>query len=99
MTINYSIDYQYLPKGRERPLDDGSVVDLRVPNDAPGQNFVPNVGDFVHVGKSDEHAHFSGRVRSRAFFYQRTGQTDIHCHVNIVVEETDDDEWASLIKE
>ena len=37
------------------------------------------------------HAIFSGKVRTLTFVYTRTSDGKIFCHVNIVVEETDDD--------
>jgi len=94
--MKYYIDYQYMPKGAARPLDEGDVVAMEA-NDSDGFALIPNVGDFVSIGATDEHASFKGRVRSRLFHYQRvTG--DIICAVNIVVEETDAD-WGNLIKE
>ena len=97
MPIKYSVDYQYLPKGRSRPSDDGTAIGIQA-NDDAGLVILPNVGDFVHIGKSSEYIDFSGRVKTRAFFYQRLSDDSVHCHVNIVVEETDDD-WGALIKE
>jgi hypothetical protein len=41
---------------------------------------------------------FSGKVRSRLFNYIRTSPDDVFCHVNIIVEDTNDD-WGKLIKE
>ena len=94
--MKYGIDYQYLPKGAVRPLDDGEVVPIEI--DDTGYALVPNVGDFVQVDASTIDGNsFDGRVKSRLFSYTRTPSQD-YCAVNIVVEETDDD-WGLLIKE
>ena len=61
---------------------------------------LPNVGDYVSIDNSarnGEHATFHGKVRSRLFTYICTPQ-EVHCAVNIVVEDTDDD-WGMLVKE
>ena len=94
--MKYGIDYQYLPKGAARPLDDGEVVPIEIDNS--GYALIPNVGDFVHIDASTIDGNsFSGRVKSRLFSFIRTPPKDF-CSVNIVVEETDDD-WGMLIKE
>lgn len=97
--MKYHIDYQYLPKGAHRPSDDGEVVGIEA-TDRSGTVVLPNVGDFVLVDNSTdggERSNFSGRVRSRLFRYIRA-RDEIHCAINIVVEETDD-EWGKLVKE
>lgn len=97
--MKYTIDYQYLAKGALRPTDDGEIVGIQA-TDTTGTVILPNVGDYVHIDNSadgGERSDFSGRVRSRAFLYTRSGD-DIFCHVNVVVEETDDD-WGKLIKQ
>lgn len=40
---------------------------------------------------------FSGKVRTRFFRYIRSADA-IHCLVNIVIEDTDDD-WGGRVKE
>lgn len=98
--MQYSIDYQYMPKGRARPSDDGNVVAITA-TDKSGTVVIPNVGDFVHIDtfiENDTRSKFSGRVRSRLFSYHRMSDDETLCQVNIVVEETDDD-WGELIKE
>ncbi len=97
--MKYSIDYQYLPKGSSRPIDDGEIVGIEA-TDATGTVILPNVGDFVSVDNSTdggERSNFAGKVRSRLFRYIRLGD-EMLCMVNIVVEETDDD-WGMLVKE
>ena len=99
--IKYNIDYQYMPKGHSRPRDDGEVVGISA-TDEKGIVVLPNVGDYVHIDNSSDggqRAAFSGKVRSRAFFYIRLSDNTMSCHVNIVVAETNDAEWAALIKE
>jgi hypothetical protein len=98
--MRYQIDYQYMGKGALRPSDDGEVVGISA-TDESGVVLLPNVGDFVHIDNSadgGERVSFSGKVRSRAFFYIRSVD-DVFCNVNIVIEETDDKVWAQLIKE
>lgn len=98
--MKYHIDYQYMPKGAARPSDDGEVVAIEA-SDAAGTVVLPNVGDYVHIDNSSdggERAAFSGKVRSRLFRYIRVNEQEVHCSVNIVVEETDDD-WGKLVKE
>jgi len=94
--MKYGIDYQYLPKGAARPLDDGEVVAIET--DDTGYALVPNVGDFVNIDASTTEGNsFHGRVKSRLFTYVLT-PSQKYCSVNIVVEETDDD-WGMLVKE
>jgi hypothetical protein len=98
--LKYSIDYQYMPKGSERPSDDGDVIAIKA-TDKSGTVIIPNVGDFVHIDtfiEKDTRTKFSGRVRSRLFNYNRMSDDDTSCHINIVVEETDYN-WGELIKE
>jgi hypothetical protein len=95
--ITYSIDYQFMPKGSKRPQDEGEVVGIEGTSEK-GQTILPNVGDYVFTENStNEFVKFKGKVRSRTFFYVRSPDK-VHCHVNIVVEETDDD-WGALIKQ
>ena len=99
--MKYSIEYQYLPKGKTRPCDDGEIVGIKT-DDQSGMVILPNVGDFVDINNfSSKHGHesFSGRVKTRLFNYLRTPDDEILCHVNIVVEEDQDTNWGSLIKE
>lgn len=51
MKIKYGIDYQYLPKGSARPLDDGEIVGIQATSES-GQVILPNVGDYVHIDNS-----------------------------------------------
>lgn len=97
--MKYHVNYQYLPKGKSRPTDDGLTVNLSV--DESGFAILPNVGDYVQLDNSmNDMASFNGRVKSRAFFYIQGKDPALSgCSINIVVEETDDDVWAELIKE
>jgi hypothetical protein len=93
--MKYFIDYQYLPKGAARPLDDCEAVGIQA-TDQSGVVLLPNVGDYVHIDNSTDGGQrtaFSGKVRSRLFMYIRTSGADVSCVVNIVVEETADD-WG-----
>ncbi len=97
--MKYSIDYQYLPKGAQRPQDDGEVVGIEA-TDEGGAVVLPNVGDYVEIyntGEDNQRSSFLGKVRSRIFRYTRAS-SEVFCQVNIVVEETSDD-WCKLIKE
>lgn len=96
MKTTYSYDYQFLPKGHDRPLDDGDVVGCKT-DDNP-LLMLPNVGDFVHINNQKPRTSFFGKVKSRLFMYVRISEDHVHCSVNIVVEETDDN-WGALIKE
>lgn len=97
MKITYSVDYQYLKKGAARPYDDGMVVPLES-KDNPIL-LLPNVGDYIEIGgQGEEHNTFSGKVKSKLFRYIRVSEKIVHCAINIIVEETDDD-WGLLIKE
>jgi hypothetical protein len=100
MKMEYSIGYQHLPKGASRPIGDGKIVAIKA-DDEFGPLPLPNVGDFVHINNSAAGASrssFQGRVRSRLFRYIRLNDERIFCHVNIIVEDTDDD-WGMLIQE
>ena len=95
--MKYVADFQYLPEGSARPIDDGEAMPIET--DDTGFALLPNVGDYVQlIQHSDDYTKFSGRVASRLFTYIRTRDDEIHCSVNIVVEETDAD-WGKLIKE
>jgi hypothetical protein len=99
--MKYSVNYQYLekPRGRPgdgRPNDDGRAVEIDT-TDKGGFALLPNVGDYVSIDGMGTGPRFSGKVKSRLFNYISTTD-EVFCHVNIVVEETDDD-WGALIKE
>ncbi len=71
--MKYEIDYQYLPKGAQRPIDDGEIVGIQA-TDATGTVLLPNVGDYVDISNSadgGQRSEFSGKVRSRLFRYIR----------------------------
>jgi len=97
--MNYYVDYQYLPKGASRPIDNGEVVPLDIT--AGGDpSLLPNVGDYVHIDNSlfkGARVGFSGKVRSRYFRYL-CAEDLANCAVTIVVEQTDDD-FGALVKE
>jgi FAD/FMN-containing dehydrogenase len=93
--MRYSINYQLLPKGELGPRDDGTTIDIDT-GKTDEQVILPNVGDYVNLDNSGtDKTSLNGRVRSRAFFYAGDG----YCHINIVVEETEGEEWSKLIKE
>jgi hypothetical protein len=98
--MKYHIDYQFLPKGALRPIDDGEIVGIEA-TDEGGVVVIPNVGDYVEIDNSTDggkRSAFNGKVRSRLFRYIRVSETEIYCSINIVVEENDDD-WGKLVKE
>ncbi|SPO53200.1 conserved protein of unknown function [Pseudomonas sp. JV551A1] len=95
--MHYSIDFQQLHKGRERPTDDGDVVGVSFESEA-GFALIPNVGDVVNIPEMEGHAGVQGVVKSRLFNYVRSGEK-LFCGINIVVEERDDINWGALIKE
>lgn len=98
--MKYTIDYQYMPKNSSRPIDDGEIITIEAQDTSGNTVLIPNVGDYVSIDNSQdggERSDFSGKVRSRLFRYIRS-QNDIFCHINIVVEETDDD-FGKLVKE
>lgn len=97
--MKFSVNYQHLPKGAARPIDDGTIIELEFDSSASGAVVLPNVGDYVQIDNSaqGERSSFSGKVRSRLFTHINTTQTE-YCHVNIIVED-DDDDWGLLIKE
>lgn len=98
--MKYGIDFQFMHKGSKRPSDDGIVVGIEA-DDSTGTVILPSVGDYVDImngGKDAERASFAGRVRSRLFRYIRVG-ADVHCAVNIVVEEVDPEVFGELVKE
>jgi hypothetical protein len=96
--MKYTVKYQFFPKGTDRPLDQGTAVEIEV--DEKGFSLIPNVGDYVRLDgvESRKHAHFSGKVKSRLFVYTTPAfMVDDRCHINIVVEETDQIIWGQLI--
>jgi hypothetical protein len=98
--MKYGIDFQFMPKGRKRPIDDGEIVGIQA-DDSTGTVILPLVGDHVDImngGEGAERASFAGRVRSRLFRYIRVGE-EVHCAVNIVVEEVDPEVFGELVKE
>ena len=97
--IEYSIDYQESQGEGLRPIDDGEVIGIQFEDDK-GFALIPNVGDYVRIGEevSGQRAHFEGVVRYRSFFYQRTDDETVFCHINFVVQRSDID-TGLLIKE
>jgi hypothetical protein len=96
MKTTYGYDYQYLPKGNSRPIDDGDIVSCSSEENA--LLILPNVGDYVNISNDDSRSSFSGVVKTKLFNYVRINDDHVHCIINIVVEESDLD-WGSLIKE
>lgn len=97
--MKYYIDYQHMPAGAARPVDNGNVIPIEA-NDKNGLVILPDVGDYVDIQFADGPQGFSGKVRSRLFRYVAHGEGKVEtaCMVNIVVEDTDDD-WGKLVKE
>ncbi|MES1192602.1 MAG: hypothetical protein ABUS47_16190 [Steroidobacter sp.] len=98
--MKYFIDYQHMPKGAARPIDDGEIVGI-VTDDTTSVVLIPNVGDYVYIDNSadgGERSAFSGKVRSRYFRYIRISDEEVNCIINIVVEDTNDD-FGKLVKE
>ncbi|ENT6100129.1 TPA: hypothetical protein ACYVCL_005523 [Klebsiella pneumoniae] len=96
MITTYGYDYQYLPKGHVRPIDDGDIVSCSS-KDNP-LLVLPNVGDYVNISNDDSRSSFAGIVKTKYFNYVRISDEHVHCLINIVVEEADVD-WGTLIKE
>ena len=94
--MRYTIDYQYMPKGAARPVDDGEIIAIAA-TDESGLVLLPAVGDFVEFEAHGGRSGFIGKVKSRAFFYTRLSDDSVSCLINMVVAETDDDS-AKLIK-
>ncbi len=97
--IKYSIEYQESKAEGLRPIDDGEAIGIKF-EDEKGFALIPNVGDYVHIGQdpTGQRTDFSGVVRYRSFFYQRTDNETVFCHINIVVQPSDVD-TGLLIKE
>jgi hypothetical protein len=94
--MQYLIEYQYMPKGADRPIDEGRAVDISL-TDEGGFVLLPIAGDFVSIENPEgKGANFAGRVRTRAFYYVRSSDDSLSCVVNVVVQETDD-EWDEVI--
>lgn len=64
--------------------------------------FIPAVGDFVEIagnpGNDETLTSFHGAVVSRFYRYQRLSATEVFCHINIVIEESQQD-FSSLVSE
>jgi len=96
MKITYGYDYQYLPKGHARPIDDGDIVSCSS-EDNP-LLILPNVGDYINIMNDKTRSSFVGIVKTKYFNYIRISDDHVHCAINIVVEE-DDIDLGTLIKE
>lgn len=97
--MRYYFNYQYLPKGADRPVDAGSAIHIS-DEKAEKPPSLPAVGDYVEINPVGvDKKRFQGRVKSRLFRYSVDDGTDpdLHvCRVNIVLEE-DDMAWHQLI--
>ncbi len=97
--MKYSVSYQYRPKGKNRPNDDGELVPIKI-IDTTNLVLLPNIGDYVRIGATvSEDASIAGRVASRYFRYQEMPVGSVFCHVNIVIDESDEEVFEKLIKE
>ena len=97
--MKYNVDYQFRPKGKTRPNDDGQLVPFKI-DAATNVALLPNVGDHVYIGatQSGQSSTF-GLVASRLFSYQELIDGSVTCQVNIVIDEADGSVLAQLIKE
>jgi hypothetical protein len=96
--MEYFVEFQHMPKGHDRPLDEGETMPIKMDQNSFGM--IPAVGDYVSIqgivgGKTVKS--FAGKVRSRLFSFIRADELRT-CTINIVVED-DDDDWGKLIKE
>lgn len=99
--MKYGVNYQFYPTENPhgRPLDDGAAL-----WDHPAKDdelvLLPNVGDYVQIDRSNAGGRsFSGRVKTKLFRYIVAADGAQWCHINIVVAESDDDDWGAVIKE
>lgn len=98
--MKYSINYQFMPIGASRPLDDGEIISIEL-NDMNNFGLIPNVGDYINIQNQEINSSVltSGQVKSKYFNYIKN-PIDTYCLINIVVQEIPDDEvWGRLIKE
>ncbi|KHJ69256.1 hypothetical protein QU24_04865 [Pantoea rodasii] len=100
MQITYHVDYQYKLPGDDRPVASGSV--MRSSAEETLVMFLPAEGDFVEINGNPTHddtlKSFRGRVVSRLFRYERQSETEVFCHINIIVEECGQD-FTRLVSE
>jgi hypothetical protein len=95
--MKYSVNYQYRPKGKLRPVDNGQLVPIEI-TEATKVVLLPNIGDHVLIGATVACEAVQGRVASRLFSYQEITDHEIFCHVNIVLDECDEGVWEQLSK-
>ncbi|KHJ66403.1 hypothetical protein QU24_19555 [Pantoea rodasii] len=100
MEITYQVDYQYKSRSAEKPVSSGNVI--RSSGEETPVMFIPDVGDFVEIDGNPENddslVSFRGEVISRFFRYRRISDTEVFCHINIVVEESFQD-FDNLVNE
>lgn len=100
MEITYHIDFQYKPRGSETPVASGNVISST--GEETPIMFIPAVGDFVEIGgnpkKNEALSSFRGVVISRLFRYDRISESEVFCHVNIIVEESFQN-FANLVRD
>lgn len=88
--------YQFADPNR-RP-DDPGPLEFRFESSQESHP-LPNVGDFVRVGATDDNAGLElGRARSRALFHQEMSDGAVSCSVNMVVERDRNINWELLIR-
>ena len=92
--MKYYVTFQQMGD-HGRPVDHPSQSDFET--DDKGFALIPSVGDYVQIiaiGNEDA-PNYSGRVKSRLFrYFGHEG-----CGINIVVEDTPEDNWGLVIKE
>ena len=90
--MKYSLQFQYKGPDDARPQDYGQQDDLTIKE---GEPFVlPNVGDAVTLMLTRADKIDAYKVVSRLFSYGGGW-----CHINIVVTDLEDGEYAKLVKE
>ena len=93
--MKYFVGFQQMGDDGE-PVGQESFADFET--EGEGIDFIPNVGDFVHVtpsGADKDSQPFSGQVISRLFSYVGAGI----CAINIVVEQRPPQDFKRLVRE
>lgn len=96
------LNFQYMPKGSDRPLDhfQEELLDIEVPYGAPISALpFPAPGDTVSVSLGGAGIPLECyKVLTRHFTYFYTKQVGLEIRINIVVADVSDEEMAKRIK-